>query len=169
MSPKDRPDPSAVPDPDEPPTEAELAAAGELRRLLEGSAPPEPGNADGALVEAVRAASRPAPIAEAIHRQIVDKALAKPTKSKVIYLMFGGLAGAAAMAAVLALVVRGSKEPLGPASAAAAAPMAVCRSAADLFPAGIPTTGGTSDRVDRIAYARAHDLRENRFAAWGVR
>jgi hypothetical protein len=55
------------------------------------------------------------------------------------------------------------------ASAAGSSALAVSRSAADLFPEGIPKEGGTSDRVDRIAYARARDLRENRFARWGVR
>ena len=30
-------------------------------------------------------------------------------------------------------------------------------------------TGSTTDRIDRIAAARAHDLRENRYTAWGVR
>lgn len=169
MSPKDRPDPLAVPDPDAPPTEAELAAAAELRRVLERGASPELGNADWELVEAMRAASAPVPIAEATHRRIVDKALRKSNKSNVIYFAFGGLASAAAMAAALALVVRATKAPPGPAMTSSAAPIARCRSAADLFPDGIPTTGGTSDRVDRIAYARAHDLRENRFADWGVR
>jgi len=163
MSPKD-PDPSAFPDPDDPPSEAELAAAAELRRALErGSSGPV--NADWALVEAVRAASRPAPIAETTHRRIMNKALSKPTKGRVLYLALGGLASAAAIAAALALVVRGTR----PAPEIAAAPAAVCRSAAELFPDGFATTGGTSDRVDRIAYARARDLRENRFAAWGVR
>lgn len=156
-----------IPDPDAPPTEAELATAAELRRALEREASPQAGNADGALVEAVRAALHPAPIAEKTHRRILDKALEKSTKGKVTYLAFGGLAATAALAAAVALVVRGKAEP--PSSTAERAPMAVSRSAADLFPSGFPATGGTSDRVDRIAYARARDLRENRFAAWGVR
>jgi hypothetical protein len=45
------------------------------------------------------------------------------------------------------------------------------RSAADLFDptTPFPRAGGESARVDRIASARASDLRDNRFAAWGVR
>ena len=50
-------------------------------------------------------------------------------------------------------------------------PRIAVRSTADLFDATtpFPRTGGESARVDRIAGARAADLRANRFAAWGVR
>ena len=82
--------------------------------------------------------------------------------------MFGGVASLAAMAASIALVMR-SSAPATSAALEAPPAMAVSRSTAQLFPEGIPVTGGTSDRVDRIAYARAQDLRENRFARWGVR
>jgi hypothetical protein len=77
------------------------------------------------------------------------------------------------MAAALALVLNARYENSPQAAAPFAAPggssLVASRSAADLFPEGIPRAGGTSDRVDRIAYARARDLRENRFARWGVR
>lgn len=45
------------------------------------------------------------------------------------------------------------------------------RSTDDLFDRNtqFPKTGGESARIDRIAMARASDLRQNRFAAWGVR
>jgi hypothetical protein len=44
------------------------------------------------------------------------------------------------------------------------------RSTDELFGAQpFPRTGGESQRIDRIATARASDLRQNRFAAWGVR
>jgi hypothetical protein len=45
------------------------------------------------------------------------------------------------------------------------------RSTDDLFDPGaqFPKTGGESARIDRIAMARTTDLRQNRFAAWGVR
>ncbi len=45
------------------------------------------------------------------------------------------------------------------------------RSTQDLFDAAtpFPRSGGESARVDRIATARAADLRANRFASWGVR
>ncbi len=45
------------------------------------------------------------------------------------------------------------------------------RSTDDLFDpnAQFPKSGGESARIDRIAMARTSDLRQNRFAAWGVR
>ena len=76
------------------------------------------------------------------------------------------------MAAAVALVIRGAAPDGGMASQATAergAPaLAFSRSAADLFPEGIPRSGGTTDRVDRIALARAQDLRQNQFARWGA-
>ena len=51
------------------------------------------------------------------------------------------------------------------------APRIAARSTQELFDAAtpFPRSGGESARVDRIATARAADLRANRFAAWGVR
>jgi hypothetical protein len=45
------------------------------------------------------------------------------------------------------------------------------RSTDDLFDPHkeFPKTGGESARIDRIAMARTSDLRQNRFAAWGVK
>jgi hypothetical protein len=149
-------------DPDAPPSEEELRAADQLRASLEKGDLPE-------LAEAVRASAHPARLSGERHRAILDRALAaKPAKSNVRYVAFG-VASLAAMAASLVLVMRQSEQLAPSASREASAPLAVSRSTAELFPEGIPLTGGTSDRVDRIAYARAQDLRENRFAQWGVR
>jgi hypothetical protein len=41
------------------------------------------------------------------------------------------------------------------------------RSTAPLFRVG--SEGATSSRIDRIASARSRDLRDNRYAQWGVR
>ena len=53
----------------------------------------------------------------------------------------------------------------------AAADFKAPRSTAELFDPAVPfeAKGGESDRVDKILTARASDLRNNRFAAWGVR
>lgn len=50
-------------------------------------------------------------------------------------------------------------------------PRIAARSTQELFDAAtpFPRSGGESARVDRIATARAADLRANRFAAWGIR
>ncbi len=158
------------PEPEDPPSAEELAAAEALRRALERGKASRTRDPDWDLVEAIRAAAAPSSLPSGRQREILDAAMATRSRGRVIYLAFGSVA---AMAAALALVVRARYEDSAhsPAVAAAYAPaaMAVSRSAADLFPEGIPKAGGTSDRVDRIAYARARDLRENRFARWGVR
>lgn len=97
----------------------------------------------------------------------------------------GGVAGLLAMAAAVALVVR-SQEPAREVALTSApartirgvvsvprhgAPptFAMARSTADLFPEGIPRSGGTTARIDRIASARAQDFRQNQFARWRTR
>jgi len=154
-------------DPDAPPSEEELRAAESLRASLEPGAP-KPSTPESELAEAVRSASRPSQLSMDRHKRILDRSLAPAPKGKVIYVVFGGVASLAAMAASIALVMR-SSAPATSVALEAPPAMAVSRSTAQLFPEGIPVTGGTSDRVDRIAYARAQDLRENRFARWGVR
>ncbi|HKQ70743.1 MAG TPA: hypothetical protein VJT73_15460 [Polyangiaceae bacterium] len=170
MSPPDRQDENqhgVAPgdlDPDAPPTEEELIASERLRHALEEGSGASP---EWELVEAVRAAVAPSPIEPARHLELVFGALGKP-RGKVVYFAFGGVASLAAMAATVALVVRAPADaPVGVGDGAPR--MAVSRSAAPLFPEGIPVMGGTTDRVERIALARSQDWRANRFAQWGVR
>jgi hypothetical protein len=154
--------------PEAPPTEAEQREAESLRRALERGRPDAPGDADWEMLQAIRAAADPEALSEQRQRRILDEALSNKPRGRVIYFAFGGVASLAAMAAVVALVVKSGVQ-MNPQAAAPAPAMALSRSTADLFPDGIPAKGGTSDRVDRIAYARARDLRENRFSRWGVR
>ena len=51
----------------------------------------------------------------------------------------------------------------------AQATMVPTRSTQSLFEEPFAPRGGASARIDRIAMARSSDLRENRFARWGVR
>jgi hypothetical protein len=60
-------------------------------------------------------------------------------------------------------------SPESPRDAMIRAQLIRARSAASLFDAKSFAAAGESGRIDRIASARASDLRENRFAAWGVR
>jgi hypothetical protein len=171
-----------LPDPDAPPTNEELEAAERLRLHLEGGSGAE--HAD--LVEAIRAAHAPDDLDEARHDALVARALlqmpsAKSNvvdlasarggrRGKMLYGAFGAVSALALAAAALMLVVRDATDqaPMA-ASPVAKAPPARSRSTSELFGQQFPVTGGTTDRVDRIAYARQQDLRENRFAAWGVR
>jgi len=124
---------------------------------------------DAELLQAIRSAVAPTPLSDERHRDIVAASLSAKRTGKVLYLAFGGVASLAAMAAALALVIRQSQPESSTAFVSARQTLAVSRSTADLFPDGIPRTGGTTERVDKIAYARAQDLRENRFARWGIR
>ena len=94
------------------------------------------------------------------------------SRGKVTYLAWGGAASLVAMAAAIALVIRSESPSPSMADKASSAPrpaFALARSTTDLFSESFPRSGGTTGRVDRIAYARAQDLRENRFARWGTR
>ena len=66
--------------------------------------------------------------------------------------------------------VAGRERSAAPAPAVLAKELIRARSTQTLFDPGTPFArrGGESSRVDRIARARAADLRANRFAAWGV-
>jgi len=151
--------------PDAPPTETELREARALAAALEGDAGP---NDDAAFLRTLTVANA-APEAFALppelHERLVARALSakaepKPT-GRVIRVVFGGGAVALAAAAALVFLVGKPPEP-------ETAKLAQSRSTQELFRE--PFRGDqASARIDRIAMARAGDLRENRFARWGVR
>lgn len=153
-------------DPDAPPTAAELIEAEALRVALE-----VPASEEARFGEALRSAFDPPPLAperlSALVEQAVDAAAPK-LRGRVFRVVFGGVA-AVAMAAAAALFLRASGDGHPGAGLAPAPSLLAARSSQDLFDEPFPRTGGTSDRIDRIASARARDLRENRYAAWGVR
>lgn len=157
---------------DAPPTDEELAAAAALADAL---ASKEAASSDAALyAEALRNAFAPAPLADdrldAIVEAALDRALPRQ-RGRVIRVAFGGAAAVLAMAAAAALFLRiGEQKDAASASNPSALPtLLAARSAQDLFDEPFPRTGGTSERVDRIASARERELRANRYAAWGVR
>jgi hypothetical protein len=142
---------------------------------------------DGAeIASALRAAWAPRPIEqlrnEALIAGALHKAPARRSGRRVLSVTMAALTSVAAVAAAVALYFGRAGELGPPTSQTAATPptagvVAVAqtaliraRSTADLFDpeTPFPRTGGTSERIDRIASARAADLRANRFAAWGV-
>jgi hypothetical protein len=192
MSASDRPKPPSpeqrdlpdVLDPADPTSEEELRAAETLRRALEGE---RANDRIAELAQAVRAVASPETLSPERHRQILDGALSgvappkdanhivvmRRSPSKARYYAIGGAASVLALAAAVALWIRGASPGATTASNATAERggprFAVSRSTVGLFPEGIPRSGGTTDRVDRIAYARAQDFRQNQFARWGAR
>jgi hypothetical protein len=143
---------------------------------------------EAALAGALRAAWAPRPIDPLKNEALIAQAMrkgapAQKPRGRVISFTMVSLGAMAAVAAGVLLFAgqMGNLEG-GASSKTAAAPPAApmtsaqasfipARSAADLFDAAtpFPRTGGESARIDRIASARAADLRANRFAAWGVR
>ncbi|WP_437727273.1 hypothetical protein [Sorangium sp. So ce861] len=184
-----------------PPTRAELRAAARLREALDPAAAGagiERGGSSGEraspaardelaeLAVALRAAWRPAPLAELRSRALVEGALRAapaPRARRIAPVTMAALSTLAAAAAAAALIfgqLREERASAARAPGAAAAPVGAAaprlplieaRSTAALFDpaAPFPREGGQTERIDRIAAARASDLRQNRYAAWGVR
>lgn len=155
-----------------PATEDERLAAEALAVALDGGAPAHE-LPEHHLVLALQAAHSPRPIAPLRNELLLARALASKSKRSRPALRYFG--GALALAASVFLVFQVSRTSAPPdprsAEAVAAPTFSQSRSTAELFdPATpFPRTGGTTSRMDRIATARAAELRDNRFAAWGVR
>jgi hypothetical protein len=84
-----------------------------------------------------------------------------------LYLRFGGIAAALAAAAAVLLVASTHSRPESSAPELPALALVQSRSTAVLFQTA--TAGPPSARIDRIASVRERELRDNRYAMWGVR
>ena len=167
-------------------TGAERAAAEQLRAELAGEAPL---GDDAALLHALKVATRPTALDATRNEALIAAALRAPLRKspvtmgpraapspgllrrpvrRIAPLTMAALTSVAALAASVALFFgRPTPAPRGDATAE----LVRARSADDLFDATtpFPRHGEESARIDRIASARAADLRRNRFAAWGVK
>jgi hypothetical protein len=164
---------AALEDPFAEPSAEELVHSERLRRALEGAGD----HADLDLARALATAHAPStaapkvdpPLAEAPLR-VSEASLAgappKKAHSTIFYLRFGGMAAGLAAAAALLLAIQ-SRTGLAPAPDLPALALAQSRSTAPLFQSAAPEP--PSARIDRIASVREHDLRDNRYALWGVR
>ena len=144
-----------------PPSEEEIRESERLREALEAGSE----NEDAELLRAVKSSASPAPLASSDLEARVERALVSFDARKrrggvVIRVAFGASLLVAAAAVILFFVWR---EPVRPAPE-----MARARSTQPLFDGRFDLQGGESARIDRIVVARADDLRENRFARWGV-
>jgi hypothetical protein len=171
-----------VPDPDAPPSEEELAAANKLRDELERPAPAKVGaDSDAELAQALSSAWSPRPLGPDDHSALLDRALAghaeRRRRARVVVRVSFGAGALAVLAAGFALAVGDLSRSPESASAVrverteptAGAALVSTRSTQPLFSEPFARAGGETARVDRIAMARAADLRENEFARWGVR
>ncbi len=141
----------------------ELVESERLKQALEGHGDHE----HARLARALSAAFAPT-----LDRSLPEpelEARAKATRSgPVIFYRFAGVAAALAVAAAVLLRVtpelRRSSPPVPDVSTLA---LAQSRSTAALFQAD--SASAPSERIDRIANVRSRDLRDNRYALWGVR
>jgi hypothetical protein len=156
---------AALEDPFAPASPDELVESERLRRALEG----EGDHLDLALARALAAAHSPkAPLSSGLAKASAKlESRQRVHRAKVLYLRFGGAAAALAVAAAVLLSV-GSRQNGAPAPGLQALALVRSRSTAPLFPTAA-TAGAPSARIDRIASVRARELRENRYALWGVR
>jgi hypothetical protein len=152
---------------DAPASEEEQAQAEALREALEDPTRP---SEQAELARAVSSAWAPRDLSAETHRALVEQALRRDEgrrrkqRGSVIRVSFGVSVLVAAAAAVFLLVEGDHQAP-----ARAVAAVAISRSTQGLFPDPFAPTGGESARIDRIAVARAADLRDNEFARWGIR
>ena len=153
-------------------TRAEREAADRLRAELEGAAPLR----EAATLHALRMAASPSALDPAKNEQLIAAALSRAGGARVVSIgrrrlapvTIAAITTITAIAAGFALFFSPARLPAPGAAAAALIP---ARSTQELFDAStpFPRSGAESARIDRIATARASDLRANRFAAWGVR
>ncbi len=155
-------------------TTAEREAAARLREALAHPRSDDRDEPEVEMMDALIAAHRPRGIDPLRNELLITRALKRSsqrtTTRRTLPFVTAAVLGVAAMAAGIALYLAPPQEN-SVASRGAPSVLQRSRSTADLFDAAtpFPRVGGESARVDRITNARAAELRDNRFALWGVR
>ena len=154
-------------DPDAPPSAEEIAASERLREALEDRSAAHP---DAELARALKHAVSPRAIESATHKKILDRTV-PATRARTTVVYFAGALAAAAAIALLVNTLPKSSSNAPPQIGAddLGASLTRVHPADDLFDAPFPKDQPTSERIDKIATARARDLRANRYARWGVK
>ena len=162
---------AAICNPMDTPSAEELERAEQLSLALDGLGE----HPDVALADALRAAWNPvveANAATAVGQQLtafpeterrhVVSHPTGPVRTQAVVIRLFFLTSAAAAAAALVLALRPSTPSTSPPE------LYEARSSASLFDTEF-RQGEASIRVDRVASIRARELRQNRFALWGVK
>lgn len=154
---------AALEDPFAEPSAEELVESERLREALDGHGDHD----DARLARALSAAFAPS-----VDRPLAEPQLAAPVARKssgqVIFYRFAAVTTALAVAAaVLLRLTTQAGESSAPAPDLTTLALAQSRSTAALFRAD--SAGAPSERIDRIASVRSRELRDNRYALWGVR
>jgi len=149
-------------DPFAPASDDELRESARLRRALDQD---DLGHPDAALARALRNAVEPSALRPRALPEAGEKPGAERSRGRVVYATFGAVALAAAAAFAL-FISRPSGAP--DAALAARSKLVASRPTGELFAERFEP-GAATERIDRIALARQRDLRDNRYALWGVR
>jgi hypothetical protein len=154
---------AALEDPFAEATPEERIESERLRRALDGQGEHE----DLRLARALSAAFAPE-LERTLPEPELDASSARKRKRSggVIYYRFAGVATALAVAAAVLLRLAPEKSA-PPAPDLASFALAQSRSTASFFRAD--SASAPSERIDRIASVRSRELRDNRYALWGVR
>lgn len=152
---------AALEDPFAPASASEIAESERLRQALDGAGD----HAHLTLARALSAAYGARAASPTVEPSVVLNAASRPSR-QVIYYRFGAAVATLAAAAAILLSVTGS-ERRAPAPDLPSFALAQSRSTAPLFRAD--PAPGASTRIDRIASVRGRELRDNRYALWGVR
>lgn len=147
---------------DAPASEEEVKAAEELRVALEQGRSTE----DADLLRALALAHEPRTLDTAENERLVTIALDRPAKKNNVIKVTFGVSVVVAVAATMLMYLSAQGPTAKPVARAELVPV---RSTQSLFDKPFESKSSASARIDRIALAREGDLRENRFARWGVR
>lgn len=154
---------------DAPATAPEKIAAERLREAIAEPRSDDRDEPEIEVLDALVSAYRPRGIDPLRNELLITRALKRSSQRtaqrRVLPFVTAAVLGVAAMAAGVTMFLSSGSPKV------AAPELQRSRSTAELFDVAtpFPREGGESARVDRIATARASDLRDNRFALWGVR
>jgi len=153
---------SALEDPLAEPSPEELVESERLRQALDGHGD----HRDLRLARALSAAFTPSLDRPLPEPELESKArIRRP--GQLIFYRFAGVATALAVAAAVLLQLTSLEKRSTPEPALVSLALARSRSTAALFQTD--SAAAPSERIDRIASARGRELRDNRYALWGVR
>jgi len=154
---------AALEDPFAEPSPEELVESERLRQALDGQGDHE----DLRLARALSAAFAPS-LEPPLAKPRLPAKTARAGGGQVIFYRFAAATTALAVAAaVLLRLTSHASESSAPASDLTTLALAQSRSTAAFFRAD--SAGAPSERIDRIASVRGRELRDNRYALWGVR
>lgn len=154
---------AALEDPFATPSPEELVESERLRRALDGQGEHE----DARLARALSAALAPSMTRPLTEPQLLTTTVRKASGRVIFYRFAATTTALAVAAAVLLRITPEARKGSEPAPDSTTLALAQSRSTAAFFHAD--SAGAPSERIDRIASVRSRELRDNRYALWGVR